>query len=709
MRKKIVDQICRGASLDLSARARALVGEHGNLIEELIAIGFPPADVLDTCSEVTGIPLAPKQWLKAPKPPSFDGLDPVLCRALSAAPVASMAGRLCIAYGDVEMAAQHASLGLPPHQPYLALRAQLERALALLPKDGDDEGRATSETPAPQDAPTLVQAPPKKRAGPKKGRGAAKRPAVEDPSNGFESVQTEAGDLFGSIVQPPVQTRSPTRSQPPVSLSSDLDDPTEFVPNDDEGDEGDGNGHGRERKHARDEALRAAQELLDDPSDFIPAGTPLPPPSAPPPSAGMIADETPWRRPVSQESSPILDDAAGAFDETRKRPAAGHSGSGPRTRGAGPSASGASVPIAAVPPPTIQAPSKSRGGLEVVPGPGQSVPGPGLRPALESSRPARRPETSPDASARVDARADAIMASPPPSSPSSSPSRRADESVRNDVSSSSTRRRGFSIEPSRAMASVPGPAADLDPPLPPATGASVGSDGSASVRRPPTRPFESLDPHVEPSNPTKRPGFAAASETSGSSKRQKVKDTSGPTKKEASGPANKEAAPSGPGEAAAATARSGKLVPVLVGLAAVAVVAAVVVVQTGGDGEARTAGEGAQTDTTTTNLDPVGAPSMDGAVVDDLATRQAELVGKGARESDDKKAVALFDQAIRLSPNAPGSRAALLEKARRLVKLGELEAAQDAVMKLKRRNDSEPIEDQLEQLLEDIQAARQNK
>src|SRR5262245_28500487 len=127
MRKKIVDQICRDAPPAQAARARALIEADGNLMDDLIELGFAPGAVLAACCAATGLPPAPVEWLRKPSPPVVD-IDALLCRALCAAPVASSNGRLCIAYGDVESAMQHATLGLPPHQPYLAVRAHLEKA-----------------------------------------------------------------------------------------------------------------------------------------------------------------------------------------------------------------------------------------------------------------------------------------------------------------------------------------------------------------------------------------------------------------------------------------------------------------------------------------------------------------------------------------------------------------------------------------------------
>src|ERR1044071_2169692 len=143
MRDRIIDHVCREAPLELAAKAQTLIDKTGNIALDLVALGFAPGKVLEACCHATGIPPAPLGWLREPKSPKVDGLDADLCRRLGCAPVASHAGKLCIAYADPETAAQHADLGLPPHAAYLALTAQLDRAMKLLPEDDDPFAEST--------------------------------------------------------------------------------------------------------------------------------------------------------------------------------------------------------------------------------------------------------------------------------------------------------------------------------------------------------------------------------------------------------------------------------------------------------------------------------------------------------------------------------------------------------------------------------------
>ena len=135
MRNEIVDHVCKKAKPEQAARARALVDQHGNIAQQLVDIGFPPGAVLEACCAVTGLPPAPVAWLRNPKPPPVDGIDAALCRQIEAVPVASSAGRLCIAYADPEMAMQADVLDFPPHQACLAMKNQLEKAFSLLDED----------------------------------------------------------------------------------------------------------------------------------------------------------------------------------------------------------------------------------------------------------------------------------------------------------------------------------------------------------------------------------------------------------------------------------------------------------------------------------------------------------------------------------------------------------------------------------------------
>lgn len=674
MRKKIVDQICREASPERAAQARALLRGHGNLMDELIELGFAPAAVLETCSELSGIPTAPAHWLKTPKPPHVE-IDTVLCRSIGAAPVASTAGRLCIAYGDVEMAAQHASLGLPPHQPYLALRTQLEKALALLPVDDSAETRvATAET---------LHRPP--------------RTPGEDGA-GFEDVRTEAAIGIAS------RSTSPS---PRGASRSVLDDPTEAVGSLSKPSAARSPRAASSSPRARVPAARPSPSRDDQADEQVAAGTPLPPPAVPPPSAGMIGAEEPWQKPrhAAGEQVPVVPVGASLpiATKTSTSDRRGSSGSGPHERSA--AAAPASRPAIEIVPVTAGLPPGVTMSDEV------SVSGARRRAVdQEHAGATRQPETSRPSKRQVaDPVNDSVVARSA-TEPSGAVPRRGG---------------GLSIQPSRA---VPGAsvAESLDPPVAPEGGRGSGfmmPEPSGGSRRP-MRAFESLDPSIEGSGPAKRQSSPPSSGPAFATNELFV-DPAIAAEVEALSSASSSASLEQASSSSSSSLSSSKLLPIVVVVLSIVVVGVVVAIQapevTGAPSAARdkrqTNANDAQRDASANanaGASKRAAPlvddmAMDGKISGDLGQRQAELVAKGKAEPDHAKAVALFDQAVRLNPNAPGSQPALLERAHRLLALGEVDLAQDTVMQLRRRKDAKAIAEEIEQLLERIQEARQKK
>ena len=162
MRNQIVDELSVGAPPERVAQAKKLVPRGGNIAAQLVEAGFAPRDVLQACCAVTGVPPAPLGWLRDPKPPAVDGLDVKVLRRVVAAPVALQNGKLCIAYADPEMAVRSEELGLPKHQAYLALAADLQKALSLLPTQppvDDDSALFDDVPPDDDDGATIVNRP----------------------------------------------------------------------------------------------------------------------------------------------------------------------------------------------------------------------------------------------------------------------------------------------------------------------------------------------------------------------------------------------------------------------------------------------------------------------------------------------------------------------------------------------------------------------
>lgn len=272
MRKKIVDQLAQGSSPEQAARARTLIKGKKNLIDELIAIGFSPGTVLEACAQVLSIPPAPAHWLRNPKPPLVEGIDVALCREIGAAPLASTSGRLCIAYADPEKAAQHATLGFPPHQPYLAVSTSLAKALALLAEDDGDTPAEPVARPKP----------------------AARAPGDFDD---FDDA-TVAIDAIGGIslekprAEPPPAPRA-AAPRAPAPAPAPVPAPA-----------------------PRERSAALGSQRLEGVVPVVAVASPL---EARPPAEGMIGRDAP-SRPL--RSMPSGDPLPGPLDETRKRPAA---------------------------------------------------------------------------------------------------------------------------------------------------------------------------------------------------------------------------------------------------------------------------------------------------------------------------------------------------------------------------------------------------
>ncbi|MBI1949561.1 MAG: hypothetical protein HYS27_27995 [Deltaproteobacteria bacterium] len=125
----------RRGPAELAGKARLLVPRTGNLALQLLELGYPQAAILDGATAATGVRQASPAWLREPKPPPVDYDDGLLFRQVGAVPVASEGGALCVAYGDPVAASEATSHGLPQHKAFLAMPAQLARALALLPTE----------------------------------------------------------------------------------------------------------------------------------------------------------------------------------------------------------------------------------------------------------------------------------------------------------------------------------------------------------------------------------------------------------------------------------------------------------------------------------------------------------------------------------------------------------------------------------------------
>ena len=203
VRDQIADEIGVGATPELSARARRAAQTVGNIADQLVALGVPAQDVLQACCAVTGLPPAPMAWLRQPKLATTPGLDLAHFRRLGAVPLAGPSNRLCVVFGDPELGADSASLGLPPHHAYLALSADLARVTTLLPALIDDEeepattvGGAASHTDPERSARASV--PPTPSADPlddePPGGATIMMPTVSAHDESAESVDDDSDD-----------------------------------------------------------------------------------------------------------------------------------------------------------------------------------------------------------------------------------------------------------------------------------------------------------------------------------------------------------------------------------------------------------------------------------------------------------------------------------------------------------------------------------
>ena len=102
---------------------------------------------------------------------------------------------------------------------------------------------------------------------------------------------------------------------------------------------------------------------------------------------------------------------------------------------------------------------------------------------------------------------------------------------------------------------------------------------------------------------------------------------------------------------------------------------------------------------------PVAAPDAK----KQLAEKQDELKKRAKAESDPKKAIDLYTQAIDTDPYAPGARDALLERAKLNQAQNKLEAAQADLFRLKRRPDISEIQSDVDAMLADIAKALQKQ
>jgi hypothetical protein len=132
--------------------------QRGNVLSLLVRSGIPADEVLEAACAATGFPRAPASWLQRPSAP-FDVDVLTLCRSLGAAPIAIHAGKLCIAFSDPEVAVRAERLGLPAHEPYLALERDVEAASRALPAsagefDDDDDAHTDARPLRTTAAPT---------------------------------------------------------------------------------------------------------------------------------------------------------------------------------------------------------------------------------------------------------------------------------------------------------------------------------------------------------------------------------------------------------------------------------------------------------------------------------------------------------------------------------------------------------------------------
>ncbi|MBI1949560.1 MAG: protein kinase [Deltaproteobacteria bacterium] len=102
---------------------------------------------------------------------------------------------------------------------------------------------------------------------------------------------------------------------------------------------------------------------------------------------------------------------------------------------------------------------------------------------------------------------------------------------------------------------------------------------------------------------------------------------------------------------------------------------------------------------------PPPAPATGSKGVD-LAKRQEELRQRAKQESDSKRAIDLYTQAVDTDPYSKGARDALLERARLFLAEGDLEQAERDLFALKRRPDVDAVKADLEQMLADLATAK---
>jgi hypothetical protein len=146
------DLVWRGAlGTAVEPRVREAVANHaGNVVTLFVEFGVALSEVLASASATLQLPVAPPARVTSP---DFSGWDIATLRSVGAVPLGQRNGRLCIAYGDPDVALRAGELELPDHDVFLASPWEISRAFSQLPADAsgavDEEAPTTRSLPAP--------------------------------------------------------------------------------------------------------------------------------------------------------------------------------------------------------------------------------------------------------------------------------------------------------------------------------------------------------------------------------------------------------------------------------------------------------------------------------------------------------------------------------------------------------------------------------
>lgn len=601
------------------------MAEPGNIAAQLVAAGIDERRVLDACTKITGLPAAPAHWIHTPRPPDDPELDLDLCQRISAVPLATDRGRLCIAFANPELAKRGASMGLPEHTAFLALPHEVERAWTTINRSkaraGPKASQATHRT-TDDDLELLSDADAEALEGTQEH---GKDKAMEDEEDEF-GERTVAHDAFstsggGASIKPAPKPAPP----PEMDDGPSGDDPFASTPT-------------------------LANMAFMRPPGRVDLSVPVA-------RTPVLKNPEVLFFTASGTGEPLPGDAPAAPPKAAPPPP-----STPTPAPAAKAKAKSAAPVMSPPPPPEERNERTEL-LDNVPG----LPGMGLDKA--AAKPAELPSAS----------AGSASSSPtPPAAAAGGGKAKASLSVDNALldalAAAADDVAGKKGGAKAAPAAAPAPAAKAEVKAPEAGASSTPARG----------PVPSLDPYLAPTavmKPGSLGGAPSAPAGGAGAKGAARPEKSGKSPAARGGP---------PGRRPSAANKRSPMT--WAAIAVVAVLGLVAVVRIGGrSGGAQTPGV------------------IDRSKLTETEARQLELIERANQRAKVHEAAALYSEAISLNPTSRVASDAFLGRARSFLALGELQGAEQDLMVLRRSGDYRDIQAKVEDLMSQVEEARQAK